>query len=290
MKKVANIIVTYNRLQLLKECVKSVREQTFDDFDIIVVNNGSIDGTEKWLSSQSDIITITQENLGGAGGFYTGMKTAFEKGYEWVWLMDDDGVADSKQLECLLQGAETCQSKYVNALVCNIADNTSLSFPLILDGAVIKSTEKAKKESYIKDSINPFNGTLIHRDVIKKIGFIKKEMFIWGDEIEYTQRAKTNGFVQYTITSAIHYHPTIKSPEERIVPFLGKYTVSIPANKERAFIKYRNYGYICKTYFPQEEAKEKLKYALYFLPRFKIKQFCNFIKYFNRGKNNNFEL
>ena len=73
-RNVGIVVVTYNRLQLLTEVIDALRKQTYNDYQIVVVNNGATDGTEKWLSQQRDIITITQENLGGAGGFFTGMK------------------------------------------------------------------------------------------------------------------------------------------------------------------------------------------------------------------------
>ena len=49
MNNIACIVVTYNRLELLKQCINALLHQSFNNFDIIVVNNGSTDGTEKWL-------------------------------------------------------------------------------------------------------------------------------------------------------------------------------------------------------------------------------------------------
>ena len=92
IKKVGIVVVTYNRYELLKEVIDALRQQTYQDFQIIVVNNGSTDGTSNWLSLQEDIITITQRNVGGAGGFYTGMKFVAENGYEFCWIMDDDVI------------------------------------------------------------------------------------------------------------------------------------------------------------------------------------------------------
>lgn len=288
MKKVACIVVTYNRLALLKDCIESLRKQTNKDFDIIVVNNGSTDGTEEWLSQQTDIKPITQANVGGAGGFYTGMKTAFEGGYEWIWMMDDDGLAAPSQLENLLEGANNCNSKFVNALVCNVASPNVLAFGLASEGVSYATVNEAQKTVYIYDAINPFNGTLIHRDVIDKVGLIKKEMFIWGDEMEYTYRARKAGFKQYTITTALHYHPSIKSKQIRIIPFIGRFTVDVPTNRERAYIKYRNNGFLFHTYFPSREFKEKAKYAIYFISRLKFRELAEYFKYFNRGSRNIF--
>lgn len=288
MKKVACVVVTYNRLTLLQGCIDSIRKQTFHDFDIIVVNNGSTDGTKDWLQQQTDIVAITQGNSGGAGGFYTGQKEALQKGYEWIWMMDDDGIADHEQLGKLLKGAEQCNSKYVNALVCNIKDPESLAFGLVVERKGLTKINEAQKYKYIKDSINPFNGTLIHREILESVGLIKKEMFIWGDEMEYTYRAKRAGYQQFTITSALHFHPAIKSQQINIFPFVKRYRVDIPANKSRAYIKYRNNGYLCKTYYPSREFKEKMKYTLYFLSRLKFLELIEFYKFFNRGMQNIF--
>lgn len=67
--KVLNVIVTYNRLKDLKVCVENVKGQTYKDLDILVVNNGSTDGTTEYLAQQTGIKVINQDNLGGAGGF-----------------------------------------------------------------------------------------------------------------------------------------------------------------------------------------------------------------------------
>jgi rhamnopyranosyl-N-acetylglucosaminyl-diphospho-decaprenol beta-1,3/1,4-galactofuranosyltransferase len=58
--KVAAVIVTYNRLALLKECVKALETQERLPDAIVVVNNGSTDGTEQWLDSQKNIIAFHQ--------------------------------------------------------------------------------------------------------------------------------------------------------------------------------------------------------------------------------------
>ena len=74
MKKVGIVVVTYNRLALLKEAIDSLRNQIYTNREIVVVNNGSTDGTQEWLNAQKDIIVNTQQNLGGAGGLFTGVK------------------------------------------------------------------------------------------------------------------------------------------------------------------------------------------------------------------------
>src|SRR3989339_2181349 len=112
--KIAAVVVTFNRLTLLQECIESLRNQTHTLDEIIIVNNSSTDGTLEWLNAQKDLTVITQENSGSAGGQYTGIKTAYEKGYDWILLFEDELIAESSALEILLKYTE----KNFSALAC----------------------------------------------------------------------------------------------------------------------------------------------------------------------------
>src|SRR5689334_2658009 len=103
MDKVIAVIVTYNRKQLLANCISALKNQTRKIDSILVINNGSTDDTATWLQQQNNIDHISQGNVGSGGGFYTGIKTAYERGYNWIWLMDDDGFPKEDALEKLLE-------------------------------------------------------------------------------------------------------------------------------------------------------------------------------------------
>ena len=98
---VVAVVVTYNRLKLLKRNIACLR-QNVPVSSIVVVNNGSTDGTAEWLKTQDDLVVLEQENVGGAGGFYTGIEHAYRMGAEWVWCMDDDVFPRADCLEKLL--------------------------------------------------------------------------------------------------------------------------------------------------------------------------------------------
>ena len=120
VKKVLAIVVTYNRLDMLKGCLSCLMEQTYP-CDILIVDNASTDDTGDWcralLSSGkvSDhpaaalhriIYENTGANIGGAGGFNYGMKKCVELGYDYAWVMDDDSFAEPDCLEKLAQAAD----------------------------------------------------------------------------------------------------------------------------------------------------------------------------------------
>lgn len=202
MEKVIAVIVTYNRQKLLSECITALRNQTRRIDKILVINNGSNDNTENWLGQQNDLEFFTQNNIGSGGGFNTGIKLAYEKGYDWVWLMDDDGYPKKDALENLLEdnGEKLCLR---NCAVINKEDKKSFVWK-----TGNYSTIEEVKDPIIKNFAHPFNGTLLHKEIIKKVGLPKKELFIWGDETEYYQRIITKYKIPfYTKTSSIHYHP-----------------------------------------------------------------------------------
>ncbi len=285
MNKIIAIVVTYNRLDCLKECLVSLRQQTYKDFDILVVNNGSTDGTREFLDMQTDILVIHQDNLGGAGGFYAGTKYMFDYGYDWAWLMDDDGLPDSKQLEELMKfSSESC---YLNALVIDKDNNDSFAFtPLDVNFTI----DVAKNKVLLPGFVHPFNGTLFSRSMIEKIGFVKKEMFIWGDEKEYTARAEKAGYVPTTVTSAIHYHPKEKAVKKYLIPFWKNPFWEVLLKPEKlSHNYYRNLGYLDSVYRTIPKSIKLVSvHFFYFLRSFKFKEMVKFFKYYFKGRRNDF--
>ncbi len=208
MKEVGILVVTYNRLQLLKEEIKSLRNQSYHNFQIIVVNNGSTDGTKGWLESQSDILTITQGNLGGAGGFFTGLKYIAEEGYKYCWLMDDDVECDEKALETLVKVAH--DNPEIGFLCSRVfgTDHSLMNVPIIDDrkreGNYPNWLEKIDN-NLIKVKSATFVSVLIPIKNVIEVGLPIKEFFIWGDDSEYTMRLSSK-FDCYLVYKSIVIH------------------------------------------------------------------------------------
>lgn len=192
MMKVGTIVVTYNRLQLLKEVIDSLRKQTYQNHQIIVINNGSTDNTLNWLNAQKDIITITQANLGGAGGFYTGMKYVAEHGYEYCWVMDDDVICKPTALEELVKAYQTKENI---GFVCSRVIGTN-GEPMNTPTPDTRDSENGYADLYdsveehamVKVSVATFVSVLLSTKRIQEMGLPIKEYFIWGDDSEYTER------------------------------------------------------------------------------------------------------
>ena len=98
--KILAAVVTHNREKLLERCLGHLKKQTRPPDDIVVINNGSTDGTLAMLKRKK-VRAVTQDNLGSAGGWRRSIDEALNAGADAVWLMDDDGYPDPRALEVL---------------------------------------------------------------------------------------------------------------------------------------------------------------------------------------------
>lgn len=254
--KICAVVVTFNRKELLINCLNAINQQTYKPHTVLIVDNASTDGTKDFVMENEYYnvekngidykYLLLPNNQGGAGGFYNGMKTAYEslEQFDAVWVMDDDGVPSMKCLSELQKYLD--KSSFISPLVCNIEKHSEMAFGTLKETNIDK-VNALYPTGIVKNHANPFNGILFKRDLMDKIGFPKKEMFIWGDENEYEARAIKNGFEPMTILTAKHFHP-----KDRLVlfpDFLGrKNIVFVASSPLRCYCKYRNTSYVLVKY------------------------------------------
>lgn len=312
------VIVTYNRKDLLINCIKAISEQTYLPTILYIIDNDSNDGTPEILlenniipnlpvknNSKDQIIEHQTQSIndgktplkvkyirkykneGGAGGFYEGMKQAFEDDNDWIWMMDDDGYASKTCLEKLIAAANSFSLKAINPIVLNKAEHEDLSFGLRGSRKLREIEKMADENGLIYQEANPFNGTLFNRDLILKCGYVKKEMFIWGDEVEYFYRIEKYNFKYATSIESIFYHPESKTSNESFLWGLIN-VVSKPRTLEMNF--YRNIGYLNKTYRNRIGIKTLIKYTVYFILKLDVRRGLLFFRYYFDGLNDKYRL
>lgn len=196
--KILAIVVSLNRPQLLKRCVEKLKNQKFNssiDLEILIIDNGSEIELQNWIK-HSGINFIFQKNTGSAGGFYRGLKESTGKGYDFFWLMDDDGYPE-----------EYCLNYLVNCSTSN--SDISIFSPNLLD----ETNDSHFNELFLNtdlENINhiggPWNGILVKTEVIDKVGFPNTNFFIWGEEYEFFNRVKNYGFLYILVSSAKFIH------------------------------------------------------------------------------------
>jgi len=208
---VCAVVVTFNRKDLLIECLESLENQTQKVDTILIVDNFSNDGTNNLLLEKKYIDILPPENIsepftietkkenqvikyikmnensGGAGGFHMGIKTALEEEFDWVWLMDDDVEVDKNALSELLTYKEL--SKCIQPSR-SILKNGIFYWDGYLDVetmhrvALFDSNFQGSKE-YTYTNLGCFEGMLLHKDIIEKVGYPDKRFFIGYDDTMY---------------------------------------------------------------------------------------------------------
>ncbi|WP_413305712.1 glycosyltransferase family 2 protein [Bacillus sp. 1P10SD] len=296
--RIAAIVVTFNRKECLQNCLISLLEQTKKVDRIFIIDNASTDGTENFVKSTfsqfEDIEYIRlNKNIGGAGGFNYGLKTAFDNGYDYMWVMDDDGIPQSNCLEELLNINHKTGGEYICSSVINQDDHDTFVFGLFdkQNNKMIRNLNDVsiyKSKGYIEGCANPFNGLLLTRNLIVRAGLPKKELFIWGDEIEYELRVINKGFKIYTAINAIHLHPVNKIKTYKLL--FGKLNVSyFGENNLRSYCYFRNRAFIYKKYFALTKLPLfYIKYFMFFITKRNFKGIKFFLKASHDGLNENF--
>jgi len=268
---VCAIVVTYNRKKLLKECLEGLLAQTKPLTAIYIVDNASTDGTPEYLFKQGYIEELPPENLsqpwernitiknntgeliklhyirlpqntGGAGGFYEGLKRAYNNRHDWYWLMDDDVKPIKEGLEKLL--------KYKHFSKCihpsrEYKDGQRIPWNGYISERIayfVKLPENFKDLGFTCVNYGCFEGMLIHKDVIKQIGFPDPRFFLVGDDTYY-------GYKASKVTNVLY----IK--EICLIKLIDKSNQKI--SKFKLYLKHRNYAY----FFPRI-AQEKFITAL----------------------------
>lgn len=241
-KSVGIVIVTYNRLEMLKDLIFSLRNQEYKNAKIIVINNSSTDGTKEYLDKQEDLIVITQENCGGAGGFFTGLKYVAENNFDYAWVMDDDVLVRSDSLSKLME-----QTSDVDGFLCSKIVDTEGN-PCNVPGIYMKKQtngelewDKKIERSLVKLTVASFVSVLIPVNIIKKIGLPYKEFFIWGDDTEYTRRISSN-FESYLCGKSVVIH------RRKINKTLSVFSEKDSHRLKNFFFLYRNTLFYEKKY------------------------------------------
>jgi len=257
LQKIAAVIVTCNRRQLLNACLDALLQQTRLPDRIYIIDNASTDGTETMLRDRGipgDDRTVymrLRQNTGGAGGFHEGMRRAVQDHMDWLWMMDDDACPDSRALESLLSVTPDRRTIYGSVAVDRDQDNEELCWPAVRPGLENAFSRQELQPLQPVHNI-PFLGFFIHRDLVQAIGLPEKGYFILGDDMEYTERARAHGAGLYLVRDSVIHHPM---PRRHVFTLLGRrfYNLVLPPWKKyydvrnRIFIGKKYYGVRCWT-------------------------------------------
>lgn len=246
MKSIGVVICNYNKKGYVLQCIQAVLESTITDYDIYVVDNASTDGSvraiqEKYGSAVSVICNET--NLGGSGGFNTGLRLVIDKGYPYICCLDNDALLDENALAKMRDFLQKNKKVgMVGAKIFHMHDPSRIQqFGLKID------FEKYQTSSFYYDEIEnetipevmycdtvPACAVMLPLEVVKEVGVMPEDNFIYWDDTEWGYLVKQAGYQVAAIASAKALHE-MGSLQKKMSTFTQYY---MWRNRIHFFLKY----------------------------------------------------
>ncbi|MBZ5737348.1 glycosyltransferase family 2 protein [Nocardioides mangrovi] len=211
---VAIVVVTYNRADLLARMLEGLAALERQPDAVIVVDNASTDHTPEVLAAapveQLEVLR-SAENLGGAGGFHHGVREAYARGFDRVWLMDDDVLPAPDCLTVLMDTDEDCLMAVREDTAGHLVEKAATRFDLRNPLAIRPKTGMVETDFGSRDRMPErvelenvaFEGFMVRRRVIDAIGLPDPSYFIFYDDVDFAVRARRAGFRIWAVRDAV---------------------------------------------------------------------------------------
>lgn len=214
MLDVCVVVVTYNRLEKLKKALNAYENLTAKPSYFIIVNNGSMDGTDAYLRQWQEtegpykkLVVSLEKNTGGSGGFYEGIKKGCSLGCSWIWVADDDAYPEENSFEILSDYMqEDCAA--VCTRIESVDGTDTWHRRRLKKGLFLMKEEKVETNQYasvFEIDLFSYVGTLLSVKAVEKAGLPEKEFFINYDDTEHSIRMAQEGKI-ICVPAAVVYH------------------------------------------------------------------------------------
>jgi len=257
MPKVSVIIINWNGKDYITKCIRSLKNLDYKDYEIIVVDNGSNDGSQKTLMKEFPSLKLIEngENLGFAEGNNIGIKKAFQDlEVKYIATLNNDTVVESSWLRELVYAAErngrigSCQSKMLRYSDHRIIDSTGIK--LLPTGSVADrgsgEEDKGQYEKFAEVFGACAGAALYRREMLDEVGLFPSEYFASYEDVDLAWRARYAGWKCVYIPSAIVYHVRFASQKKMLDE---KQTFAVRKTQNRFFyqMKYLPSGYLLRN-------------------------------------------
>jgi GT2 family glycosyltransferase len=213
MPRVSVIVLTWNGIQFLKNCLDSLAAQTFSDFELILLDNGSQDGSEAYVRKEFPWVRVISlaENVGFAGG---NNRSLVECRGKYIVTLNNDTKASPDFLAELVCAAEVDAAVgMVAAKMLNFHDTgriDSIGIRATMAGlGVNRGVGEVDRGQYDKqeEEFGACAGAALYRrSMLDEVGFFDTEFFAYYEDFDLAWRARLAGWRCVTAPGAVVYH------------------------------------------------------------------------------------
>ncbi|MFO1025795.1 MAG: glycosyltransferase family 2 protein [Acetobacteraceae bacterium] len=224
MPRVAIVVINWNDADTTLRCLQSLRATDYANRTVIVVDNGSTDGSAARVAAAEPGIdlVINPENLGFTGGVNAGMRRAMETGADFVWLLNSDAVTAPDVLSRLVAAAETDPGIGLVSPVLHDLDHPDAPEICLArfdpDARIATQTaDPTTAQRWLREHpqevILVGTALLVRRALIETIGLLDPQFFAYVEDVDYSLRCHAAGFKAVAVPDAVVLH-TFKQPVE----------------------------------------------------------------------------
>jgi len=215
------VILNWNGLSDLIECLASVTGSTYQRMTVIVVDNGSADDTLTAVPAQYPGVTLiaTGENLGWAGGNNVGIQHALDIGCAYVFLLNNDTTLSPDCIEILINTTTQTGSNLLHPSIYYYDE------PTVAQLDPVEHLPQADRTRIVAIDYAYGAAILLSADLIRQVGLIDARFFLQMEEADFFHRAQTYGFKSYVIPQARVLHKESRSFGARFTPVKSYYIV-----------------------------------------------------------------
>ena len=219
MPRVSIIIVNWNGLEHLETCLESLTAQTFRDFEVVMVDNGSTDGSVEFIKARYPWIklVVLRENTGFATGNNVGLANASG---EYIVALNNDTRADEKWLATIVQVADdNPRVGMVGSRICSFDDPDvidSLGHGVCRDG-MSRGRFRLRRYSTVKmgaveEILFPSACVALYRrKMLDETGFFDDDFFAYAEDTDLGLRGRLAGWGALLATDAVVCHKYSKT-------------------------------------------------------------------------------
>lgn len=232
-------VLNWNNYEDTVDCIESLQDLSYDGLGIVLVDNGSSDGSGERLAEAFPEVTalLNDENLGFSGGHNTTINYALERDADYVWMLNNDIVVPNGVLKSLVEAAE--EHDEVGMVIPQVMVGDAIWFkfgrvshrsghssagPIARFLNDLSRRRSGEADSrFLENDYVPFCATLFDMELFREVGTLPEEYFLYNEDVDYCWRVTEAGYRILTDMELTVQHDASSSSGGALNPLINYY-------------------------------------------------------------------
>ncbi len=259
--KVTIVVVNWNKREAVVALMNSLAGMRYDNYSLVIIDNASDDGSVAAIGSHRLPAKVIRNpiNLGGTGGFNTGLRYALQESQDYLWLLDNDAEVVPDTLQRLVDAMEgdkrigiagSCIVSTENRSLI-VEAGSSVDWETGMCRPFLRYENKTRCETMPAFDVDvvPACSALLRDSVIRSVGLMDERYFLHWDDVDYCVTARRAGYRVVAVPTSLAYHSAEKGYSPAVTLYYDcRNTLLFLAKHARGFRRLRAYHSVVSRY------------------------------------------